>query len=72
MLSWLLPFGQMSSSAWPVWQRSSAVIGSSAAHVPSPLADFTYCREVPGIDVVALHLLQRGTWYRCCKYPFAL
>ena len=56
MLSWLLPFGQMSSFAWPVWQHSSAVIGSSAAHVPSPLADFTYCREVPGIDVVDIHL----------------
>ena len=41
----------MSSSAWPVWQHSSAVIGSSAAHVPSPLADFTYRRD--GIDVVA-------------------
>ena len=59
---WLLPFGQMSSSAWPVWQRSSAVIGSSAARVPSPLAGFTYRREVPGIDVVNILINKWATF----------
>ena len=56
MPSWLLPSGQMFSSAWPVWQHSFAVTGSSAAPVPSPLVDLTYCREVPAIESLNIHL----------------